>query len=32
MPSPFHAADKRTHRKVMLADLSFCAAFVTISF
>jgi hypothetical protein len=28
----FHNADKRTHRKVMLVGLLFCAAFVAISF
>jgi hypothetical protein len=32
MSSSFHNADKRTHRKVMLVGLLFCAAFVTISF
>jgi hypothetical protein len=32
MSSSFHNADKRAHRKVMLAGLLFCAAFVTISF
>jgi hypothetical protein len=32
MSSSFHTADKRTHRKVMLVGLLFCAAFVLISF
>jgi hypothetical protein len=32
MSSSFHNADKRTHRKVMVVGLLFCAAFVTISF
>jgi len=32
MSSSFHNADKRTHRKIMLVGLSFCAAFVAISF
>jgi hypothetical protein len=32
MSSSFHNADKRTYRKVMLAGLLFCAAFVAISF
>jgi hypothetical protein len=32
MSSSFHNADKRTHRKVMLAGLLFCAAFVAFSF
>jgi hypothetical protein len=31
MSSSFHNADKRTHRKVMLVGLLFCAAFVAIS-
>jgi hypothetical protein len=30
--SSFHNADKRTHRKVMLVGLLFCAAFVAFSF
>jgi hypothetical protein len=30
--SSFHNADKRTHRKVMLVGLLFCAAFVVFSF
>jgi hypothetical protein len=30
--SSFHDADKRTHRKVMLVGLLFCAAFVVFSF
>jgi hypothetical protein len=30
--SSFHNADKRTHRKVMLVGLLFCAAFVLVSF
>ena len=32
MSSSFHNADKRTHRKVMVAGLLFCVAFVAISF
>ena len=32
MSSSFHKADKRTHRKVMLVGLLFCAAFVVFSF
>jgi hypothetical protein len=32
MSSSFHNADKRTHRKIMLVGLLFCAAFVTFSF
>jgi hypothetical protein len=32
MSSSFHNADKRTYRKIMLAGLLFCAAFVVISF
>jgi hypothetical protein len=32
MSSSFHNADKRTHRKVMLVGLMFCALFVAISF
>jgi hypothetical protein len=32
MSGSFHNADKRTHRKVMLVGLLFCAAFVAISF
>ena len=32
MSSSFHNAEKRTHRKVMLVGLLFCAAFVAISF
>jgi hypothetical protein len=32
MSSTFHNADQRTHRKVMLAGLLFCAVFVAISF
>ena len=28
----FHNADKRTHRRVMVVGLLFCAAFVVISF
>jgi hypothetical protein len=32
MSSSFHNADKRTHRKVMLVGLLFCAAFVVFSF
>jgi len=30
MSSSFHNADKRTHRKVILVGLLFCAAFVAI--
>lgn len=32
MSSSFHDADKRTHSKVMLVGLLFCAAFVAIGF
>jgi hypothetical protein len=32
MSSSFHNADRRTHRKVMLVGLLFCAAFVAVSF
>jgi hypothetical protein len=32
MSSSFHNADKRTHRKIMLVGLLFCAAFVAFSF
>ncbi len=32
MSSSFHTADKRTHRRVMLLGLLFCAAFVAFSF
>ena len=32
MSSSFHNADKRTHGKVMLVGLLFCAAFVVFSF
>ena len=32
MSSSFYNADKRTHRKIMLVGLLFCAAFVAISF
>ena len=32
MSSSFHNADKRTHRKIMLVGLLFCAAFVAISY
>jgi hypothetical protein len=32
MSSSFHNADRRTHRKVMLVGLMFCALFVAISF
>jgi hypothetical protein len=32
MTSSFHNAGKRTHRRVMLLGLLFCAAFVAISF
>ena len=32
MSSSFHNADKRTHRKIMLVGLLFCAVFVLVSF
>lgn len=32
MSTSFHNADKRTHRKVMLVGLMFCALFVAVSF
>jgi hypothetical protein len=32
MSASFHNADKRTHRRVMLVGLLFCAAFVAISY
>jgi hypothetical protein len=32
MSSSFYNADKRTHRKIMLVGLLFCAAFVAFSF
>jgi hypothetical protein len=32
MAASFHTADKRTHRRVMLVGLLFCAAFVAFSF
>jgi hypothetical protein len=32
MSSSFHNADKRTHQKVMLVGLMFCALFVAVSF
>jgi hypothetical protein len=32
MSSSFHNADRRTHRKIMLAGLLFSALFVAISF
>jgi hypothetical protein len=32
MSSSFHNADKRTHRKIMLVGLMFCALFVAVSF
>ena len=32
MSSSFHSAEKRTHRKILLVGLLFCAAFVAISF
>jgi hypothetical protein len=32
MSSSFHNADKRTHRKVMLVGLLFCALLVAVSF
>jgi uncharacterized membrane protein YozB (DUF420 family) len=32
MSSSFHNANKRTHRRVMLTGLTFCALFVVFSF
>jgi hypothetical protein len=32
MSSSFHNADRRTHRKVMLVGLMFCALFAAVSF
>jgi hypothetical protein len=32
MSTSFHNADKRTHRKIMLVGLLFCAVFVAVSF
>ena len=32
MSSSFHSADKRTHRKVMLVGVMFCAVFIAVSF
>jgi hypothetical protein len=32
MSSSFHNADRRTHRRIMLVGVLFCAAFVAISF
>jgi hypothetical protein len=32
MSTTFHNADRRTHRKVMLTGLAFCALFVAFSF
>jgi hypothetical protein len=32
MSSSFHNADQRTHRRVMLTGLTFCALFVLFSF
>jgi hypothetical protein len=32
MSASFHNADRRTHRRVMLVGLLFCAAFVAISY
>jgi hypothetical protein len=32
MSSSFHNADKRTHRKIIIVGLIFCALFVAISF
>jgi hypothetical protein len=32
MSASFHNADKRTHRRVMLVGLLFCAAFVAIRY
>jgi hypothetical protein len=31
MSSSFHTADKRTHGKIMLVGLLFCAAFLAVS-
>jgi hypothetical protein len=32
MSSSFHNADRRTHGKIMLVGLMFCALFVAVSF
>lgn len=32
MSATFHSADRRTHRRIMLVGLMFCAAFVAFSF
>jgi hypothetical protein len=32
MSASFHNADRRTHRRIMLVGLLFCAAFVAISY
>jgi hypothetical protein len=32
MSASFHNADRRTHRRIMLVGLMFCAAFVAVSF
>jgi hypothetical protein len=32
MSASFHNADRRTHRKIMLVGLMFCAVFVAVSF
>jgi hypothetical protein len=32
MSASFHNADRRTHRKIMLVGLMFCAVFVAISY
>jgi hypothetical protein len=32
MSATFHSADRRTHRRIMLVGLMFCAAFVAISY
>jgi len=32
MSATFHNADRRTHRRIMLVGLMFCAAFVAISY
>ena len=32
MAPSFHNADRRTHRRVMVIGLLFCAAFIAISF
>jgi hypothetical protein len=32
MSSSFHNADRRTHRKILLAGLALCAVFVAVAF